>query len=152
MIAILTVLFAFELTRLALKIKIPGLRSYEMSRPAAYAMGGLAIGIGLLFFHMPLTIVAVCGMAWIDPLCRITRRTKYYPALPLVSYFILAAIVFFFAEYSLGIVIVLAVVGSIVAIASEFPNLKFIDDDFVMILAPLVVMGGLELLFSSFLP
>lgn len=147
-IAFLAAILIVEAVRLSMKLSIPGIREYEIGRPAAYALGGLGIGLGLLFFPMVVTVVAVAGMAWVDPICGITRKKGWYPATPLLAYFILALTTFILLEVELMISIFMAGVGAIVAIAAERPNLKMIDDDFVMIILPLVVLGGIWFLLS----
>ncbi len=147
-IVFLIAILVIETVRLSMRLNIPGLRKYEAGRPAAYAVGGLGIGLGLLFFPMPITIVVVAGMAWVDPLCGVIKGKRWYPAVPISAYFALAVIVFIFLELELPIAIFLAAIGAIMAIAAEHPNLKLVDDDFVMTIVPLIVLGGLWLLLG----
>jgi len=151
-VGMLIVIFVAEALRIGLKLKIPGIRDYEQKRPAAYALGGLGIGLGLVFFPLPVTAVAVCGMAWVDPICWATKKGGAYPIIPLIVYFDMAVMFFLFANYYPMNSIAYGAVGSLVAIAAEKPNLKLIDDDFVMIVAPLLVLGALTYFFGGLLP
>jgi len=138
----------FEAYRLTRKVELPMIRHYERRRAGAYIFGIVGIGLGLLFFPMPITIVAVCGMAWIDPLCHATKKRSLYPVVPLIAYFFLAlALLFVFSNYSAAFAAALAVVGTVSAIAAERPSLKMIDDDFTMVIVPLLVLGAIDLLF-----
>lgn len=145
-VAILAVVFVVEAVRIGFKIEVPGLREYEGTRPAAYALGGLGIGIGLLLFPVQITAVAVCGMAWIDPLCALTKKGRCYPIVPLAVYFAMAVgILLFFGRYSLLVTLAMAALGAVVAVASERPNLKTVDDDLIMVVVPLFVLGAFDL-------
>ena len=144
-VALLVIIFVIEAVRIGGRIDVPGLRDYEKSRPAAYALGGLGIGIGLLIFPIQITAVAVCGMAWIDPLCALTKKGKCYPIVPLAAYFVLAAgILLLFRSYSLMVTLAMAALGAVVAVASERPNLKTVDDDLIMVVVPLLVLGAFD--------
>ena len=134
----LVAFFALEAYRLNSDFELFLVRDYERDRIGAYALGSFAIGLGLLFFPMPATVVATCGMAWIDPLCGMTKGKRLYPFVPLAAYFILAAVLFIAVGYGPLAAAVQAVIMAVVAIAVEKPNLHQIDDDFLMVFVPLV--------------
>lgn len=147
-VAIVVGFLVFEAYRLTRKVELPMIRHYEKRRAAAYIFGIVGIGLGLLFFPMPITIVAVCGMAWIDPLCHVTKKGALYPAVPLIAYYFLAlALLFVFSDYGAPFAVALAGVGAVSAIAAERPSFKMIDDDFTMVIVPLLVLGAIVLLF-----
>ena len=82
-------------------------------------------------------------MAWIDPLCGWVRRKdrRLYPWSPLVAYAVLAAaILFLVSDFPVVKLVLLSIVGSVVAIASEYPKLKHLNDDFTMVIFPLMAM------------
>jgi len=151
-VAVLVVIFVIEAIRMATKVKIPLLRGYERSRFAGYALGSLGVGIALVFFPLPVAAVAVCGMAWIDPLCHATRKSGGYPVVPIIAYFDLATFFFLFANYQAFNAVLYGVVGSLVAIVAEAPKIKWIDDDFIMTVVPLFVLGGLSFYLGGLLP
>jgi dolichol kinase len=151
-IAVLIAFFAIEAIRLVTKFKMPLIRDYEKSRIAAYALGSLGIGLGLLLFPLPVTAVAVCGMAWIDPMCHATKKSGGYPLIPLIAYLDLAVLIFLAANYEPLYCVFYGVVGAVVAIVAERPRIKFIDDDFVMTIVPLVVLGALNFGLGGLLP
>jgi hypothetical protein len=107
--------------------------------------------IGLLFFPGEFVIAAFWGMSWIDPLCAYTRKHGGYPWIPLVAYNALAVALFLavvpLAEYGTRpvppvLVALYAPLAAIVAVVVEKPNLKQVDDDFLMVIVPLVVLTG----------
>jgi len=144
----LVAFFVLEAIRLNTGINMPLIREYERNRIGAYAVGSLAIGLGLIFFPMPATAVATCGMAWVDPLCRMTKGRNTYPVVPLTVYFVLAVLIFIVTDVQLPKAILFSSIGAVVAIAVEKPNIMEIDDDFVMVFVPLVVIGLLGYLLA----
>ena len=70
-----------EIARIALGIRLFGMRPYEGKRVSAYAQGALGLALAFfLFDHLlgtraPYFVVPVfLGMAWIDPLAALARR------------------------------------------------------------------------------
>lgn len=130
-----------ELLRLFGRLEILGIRDYERGQISAYFWGATGLFIGFLFFEPAFVIVAMCGMAWIDPVARITKRRGGYPYIPVLAYFALAiALLRLITAFDLPSVLLLAGVAAVVGVASEYPSLRYIDDDFTMLVAPLVAM------------
>lgn len=152
-IVLLIVLLSFliaETIRISFKISFSGLRDYEGGQITAYTWGGIGLTIALLFFHQSLVVVSVCGMAWIDPLCALSRRRRLYPYIPSIFYAVLAISIFWLMSSSNPIkILALAAVGSTAGILSEYPNLKYVDDDFLMIVFPLIAMAIADSLLQN---
>ncbi|MFQ5986554.1 MAG: hypothetical protein ACE5KQ_04280 [Thermoplasmata archaeon] len=131
-----------EVLRLLGHLEILGIRDYEKGQVSAYFWGGTGLFLTFaLNFPPPFVVVAMFGMAWIDPLCALTRRRGGYPYIPLVAYLILAVVgLSLLTSFSLPAVLSLALVAAVVAVAAEYPRLRWIDDDFTMLLAPLIAM------------
>lgn len=141
----LVLVLLFEMLRLALGFKVPGMRQYELNQVSAGAWAGIALTITFLFFPLSLAAPALVGMALIDPLISTVRRTRYYPWVPLVAYFVLAlATLSLFYPLSLRVVVA-GGVASVIAIAAEGIKTSYVDDDFLMIVVPLI---GLALVMS----
>ncbi len=151
-VAVVVAFFLLEAVRLKTKFKMPLIRDYEENRIGAYALGSLGIAVGLLFFPLPVTAAAVCGMAWIDPVCSATKKGGGYPVVPVLAYVDLAVLIFLAANYEPVNALFYGMVGGVVAIAAERPNIKHIDDDLAMILVPLIVLGVLSHYFGGLLP
>ena len=144
-----------EAARLITGRRIVGLRDYEQDRMSAYAWGSLGLALGLLFFPGQLVIPTFWGMAWIDPLCGYARRRGGYPQYPVLAYLGLWLAVSFavvpLAPYRTAPIgglnlVLLGLVATALAIAVERPNLKYVDDDFLMFVVPLLALAGLTLL------
>ncbi len=131
-----------------------GLREYEKKQVSAFAWFAIGMSIALLFFKMQFVVPAVIGMALIDPLIgEIKQRKKsLYPVLPFVVYWlIMFSCLFLLSDLILAIVILFTVIGTFFAIFAESWNIKFIDDDFLMLVVPLLVISGLDYLLISLL-
>ncbi|MDX1534489.1 MAG: hypothetical protein R3291_02590 [Thermoplasmata archaeon] len=138
------VTLVIELLRLLGRLEILGIRDYERGQISAYFWGGTGLFLGLALFPPAFVVVAMFGMAWIDPLCALTRRRGGYPWVPLVAYLALAGVgLALLTAFSLPAVLSVALVAAVVAIAAEYPRLRWIDDDFTMFMVPLLAMTAL---------
>src|SRR5437773_470971 len=76
-----------EIARIALGIRLLGLRPYEGQRVSAYAQGLLGLAFGLFVIRDPRIVVPVfLGMAWIDPLAALCRKSGWSRVVPTVAY------------------------------------------------------------------
>jgi hypothetical protein len=140
LICALIIVLVFEAYRLTFKPKILGIRSYEYQRVSAATWAALGMTSTFLFFPLEYAAPVVIGMGWIDPLCGELRRveSRLYPALPLAVYFIIALLTM---TYLIGFniqVVLASIVATILAIAIEKPRLKYLDDDFLMLVVPIL--------------
>lgn len=132
---------AFELARLVIGFKVPGMRWYESTWISASAWAAMALTFTLLFFPLEYAAPVVVGMAVIDPVIGTVRKTEYYPWLPFALH--LAIMVGFLAlltdmDVQLAAA---AVVSSILAIVAEGAKSNYLDDDFLMIVVPLISLS-----------
>lgn len=142
LLALLIVLI-FEAVRLRTGWVFFGLRGYESKQLSAFAWAGIGLTIAFLFFPQIFVICVVIGMGWTDPLIGELRRRwkKGYPAIPLVQYFFIVLVCLsLFSEMDIFLRMFLAGLGSVVAITVERPRIRYIDDDFLMMVIPLVVL------------
>ena len=142
-----------EAGRLITRRRIPGLRDNESDRISAYAWGSLGLGLGLMFFPGELVIPTFWGMAWIDPLCAESRKKGGYPWVPFAAYLGLAVALMLFvvplapfqtAPLPLWRMALYAPVAAVLGLAAERPNIRWIDDDFLMHIVPLLALAGLS--------
>lgn len=139
MLLFLGTALCIEVARIALRIPIFGMRGYEAQRVSAYAWGTVGLALAFVLFPPVLVVPAFCGMAWIDPLCAWARKKGRHPWIPAIAY---AAV---FASLLAAIggtppleVVALTAVATPVAIYAEHVDIKRVDDDFLMTIAPLV--------------
>jgi ABC-type amino acid transport system permease subunit len=84
-------------------------------------------------------------MGWTDPLIGELRRhwKRAYPILPLTVYFLIIMVCLtLFSNIPLLVQILLASLTTTVAILVEYPQFKYVDDDFLMLVIPLMVLTG----------
>jgi dolichol kinase len=145
-------ILAFEALRLYFRWPIIGIREYEYDRFSAASWAALALVLALLFFPYQLAAPAIIGMAWVDPLIGELRRhkSKLYPLVPTVVYLSLTfAILWYFFGLTTTVIIASAVATGL-AIGIERVRTKYIDDDFLMTIVPLLGLALVFLISSSY--
>lgn len=132
-----------EIARIALGLRLFGMRPYEGQRVSAYAQGLLGLTIGIFVIQDPRIVVPVFfGMAWIDPLRSLCRKKRWPVAVPIAVY----ATLFFGIQSllpglpSVPARVVYAGVATIVAMAVEGPRIPQVDDDLMMQILPMAAL------------
>ena len=154
LILIFVLMMVHEANRLRKKKVYFGMRDYEATQLSAYAWASIGVFIALMFFPPLFVIPAITGIGWTDPLIgeMNRRKMKGYPYIPLLVYFLITFFSFLLfsgpLEFDMEIstMFILAIVGSVVAIAAEKPTIKYVDDDFLMMIVPLVVIYSIYLI------
>jgi hypothetical protein len=133
-----------EIARIALGIRLFGMRPYEGQRVSAYAQGALGLGVALFLIRDPKIVVPVfLGMAWIDPLAAFARKEKWPRSIVVAGYFVL----FITVEAAMGVTqnwtwpFIAAVVATTSAMLVEGPKLTQIDDDLLMQVVPMTLLA-----------
>jgi hypothetical protein len=144
---LLALILVIEAWRLYFSPHIIGMRDYENYRISAAAWTAMALTVSMAFFPIEIVLPVVIGMGWIDPLMgeMRARKSKLYPRVPVVLYFVLMIVplVYFFGLTPL--VVFAALAATFLGIMSEIRKNWYIDDDFLMIVVPLM---GLYAIFT----
>ncbi len=137
-----------EVARIALGVKLFGMRPYEGQRVSAYAQGLLGLTIGIFLVQDPRIVVPVFfGMAWIDPFRSVARKRGWHVAVPTAAY----AVLFFVVQtlvadvlpggaLSLASRLLFTAVATTVAMAVEGPRIPQVDDDLTMQVLPFAAL------------
>ena len=137
-----------EIARVALGLKLFGMRPYEGQRVSAYAQGLLGLTIGIFLVQDPRIVVPVFfGMAWIDPLRSVARKNGWHVGFPIKAY----AVLFFAAQslvadllpndgLSLVSRLIFTALATTVAMAVEGPRIPQVDDDLTMQVLPFAAL------------
>jgi hypothetical protein len=133
----------FEALRLTFRIKVPGMRSYEFDRPSAASFTAVGLTFTFLYFPIELVLPVLMGMGWVDPLIGELRRkgSKMNPTMPVIAYF---SIMLLGLGYFYGLtfpVLISAALIAPIAVFLEAIRFKFLDDDLVLIVVPLLWLG-----------
>jgi hypothetical protein len=150
---LLVVFFAgvalFESFRLWRGVSFLGLRPHEKKAIASFAWAAAGITLALWIFPEEIATAVLIGMALVDPLLGELRRRGYgsltAQGTSVVVYFAICAISLFAWDVPALHVLLLSVPGSVVAVASEWKKVPYIDDDFLMIVVPGALMSALSL-------
>ncbi len=152
LLLVLALILVFEAVRLWRGWTFLGLRDYEARRISAFAWASVGLTFTFLFFPLELATPAVTGMAFTDPLIGELRRRKsaLYPLLPIAFYFLLVLAIFIVLMGWGWQVLIASIVGTFLAITVERIRTKYVDDDFLMMVVPLLGMAAVLYLTSSF--
>jgi hypothetical protein len=143
----LALILVIEALRLYFSPHIIGMRDYENYRISAAAWTAIALSVSMAFFPIEIALPVVLGMGWIDPIMGImrARKSKYYPAAPIVLYFILMIVPLTYFFGLTPLVVFASIAATFLGIMSEIKKNWYIDDDFLMIIVPLL---GLFAIFT----
>lgn len=143
-----------EVARIALGVKLFGLRPYEGQRVSAYAQGLLGLAFGIFVIQDPRIVVPVfLGMAWIDPLAAHARRKGWPRATATAAYLALfLATELLMGAFAPSHALLYALVATTVAILVEGPKIPQIDDDLLMQVVPYVVLSFLVAALGTGVP
>ncbi|OGS42756.1 MAG: hypothetical protein A3K76_06365 [Euryarchaeota archaeon RBG_13_57_23] len=141
----------FEVVRLWKGVIFLGLRPHEKGRIASFVWAAAGVTLLLWLFPEDIASGALVAMAVVDPLAGELRgsRVRDIVTVPvsLFAYFALFLVIsVFVGGRELTVYIALAVVGSVVAIPSEWVEVRCVDDDFLMLVLPALAMTGLSYL------
>ena len=133
-------ILAFEAFRQTHRPEIDGMRENEKRRISAVAWGAIGMAVALVLFPQKYVVPCVLGMALIDPLIGELRTglPRAYPVLPAVLYLGICLLT--------GLAIFPALLAMSVALAAEAPKIASVDDDFRMLVAPLVALVLLDII------
>ncbi len=152
LIGFFAVIAAVETVRLKRKVTFYGLRKHERSSIASFLWAAAGITLTLWCFPHDIAGAAIIGTAFIDPLLGELRLLKMpLPAkvgIPQGAYFLIAfAVLTFNAHWTFPQTILLSAAGALSAIPSEWVKVRYVDDDFLMMTVPGLVMAWLTLAF-----
>jgi dolichol kinase len=134
-----------EVVRLVGGITFMGLRPHEARGIASFVWAAAGITIALWVFPPDIATAALVGMAFVDPLAGELRRTRgqgtLSVAIPVLVYFVIsAAILSAYGYHSWTFVAILGVIGATSAVGAERWKAPKVDDDFLMIVLPGLLM------------
>ncbi|TLZ67590.1 MAG: hypothetical protein E6K06_04070 [Methanobacteriota archaeon] len=131
-----------EVSRIALGLRMFGMRTYEEQRVSAYAQGALGLAFGLFVIRDPRIVIPVfIGMAWIDPLAGLCRRRGWNRVIPTATYFALfLGTVLLMHSFAIQNALFFSAAATVAAILVEGPKHVQIDDDFLMQVFPMLVV------------
>jgi len=140
LLLLLALVFILELARLLAGAEVPGMRPYEGDRISAAAWAALGMTIALLFFPPEYVTPVILGMGLVDPLIGELRArdSALYPALPAAVYFFMALLAMILMIGPGANVLIASAAATGLALAAEKPKLRLVDDDFLMLIVPLV--------------
>lgn len=140
--------WCIEIARIALGLRVFGMRPYEGQRVSAYAQGSIGLAFGLFVIQDPRIVVpAFVGMAWIDPFAHFARKRKWPRFVPVAAYAALFLSVLVLVDSARGgyewwTRLLFTALATGTAILVEGPVLAQIDDDLLMQVVPMTAASA----------
>jgi len=130
---------AIEIARLTKGIKILGMRDYEKDRIASFVWfaSGSCLLLGIYemgFFPQSLVIATIIMAAYTDPVIGEATK-KWGDKNGIICGLVCSFIIYQFIVGNLFY----SIIGSIVAVISERPKIKWFDDDLAMQVIPMII-------------
>jgi hypothetical protein len=150
LITFFAIIIVIEVIRLPKGILILGLRPHEKNQIASFVWAAAGITAALWLFPHDIATTVIVGMAFVDPLAGELRthgvgKWRNIGASSIVYFAICSAILVLANDRSLLVLMLLASVGTVIAIGSEHFKSVHVDDDFLMVCAPGIAMTALAL-------
>lgn len=122
-----------------------GLRPHERDQIASFVWAAAGVTIALWLFREDVATAAIIGMALVDPLAGELRRVRPGSALsltvPLATYFVIAvSVLHLWGAMPVTHLVLAGALGAVTAVIAERAKTRYVDDDFLMILLPCLVM------------
>lgn len=136
----LAIILLAEILRLSMGWTVFGQRAYENYKISALAWGAIGIGLVLLFVHPHFAIPIIAAAALGDPLLGELRLIPLKKIWVIVLGIILISIIWWVASFWWHIPAWLILIMGPITVAAEWPCLKWIDDNGMILLVPLCVI------------
>ena len=144
--AVLGTIILAEMIRLKLGFTIVGQRAYEANQLSALFWGSVSVCAALLLspeFGLKgaaLGFPLILGLAFGDPAMGEARRAGWEPKKVFFTGLITVSLVWLFSWYFLATPLILVLLVAPLQVASEWPRLRWIDDNGTMVLFPLIAI------------
>ena len=145
-IMVVGILVAAELIRLKIGFTIIGQRAYEAHQLSALFWGAISVGFALIFSPLygvvgaALGLPLIFGLAFGDPVMGEARRAGKDPRVVFIAGLFTVYVVWLCSWNFLETPLLFALIIPPIQVASEWPRLRWIDDNGTMVLIPLVVV------------
>ncbi len=151
LIAFFAMVAAIEAIRLPKGILVFGMRPHEKNQIASFVWAAAGITAALWLFPHDIATATLIGMAFVDPLAGELRlhavATSPRLMASTVTYLGICLVVLVLAQdRGLSTTLLMSSIGAVVAVASEHFKSRYLDDDFLMLVAPGIVMTALALI------
>lgn len=139
-VGILILLIILEAARLYFRITLFGQRDHEAAHISSFFWGLFSIGLVLILAPPAFSIPIIWSCALVDPLLGEMRRLAWRKVYIIFIALIAFLAVWWSATALLGTPWWYAIIMAPLTLAAEWPNLKWIDDNALMQLIPLMVV------------
>lgn len=134
-----------EVIRLMMGWTFFGLRPHERNQIASFVWAAAGVTVALWFFREDVATAAIIGMALVDPLAGELRRirpgTPVTVAVPIAVYVAISIVALYVHGMMSDLsVVMVSIIGAVTAVGVERRKIRYLDDDFLMIVLPCLLM------------
>ncbi|OGT44836.1 MAG: hypothetical protein A3E82_06120 [Gammaproteobacteria bacterium RIFCSPHIGHO2_12_FULL_38_11] len=145
-LAFIFFIFLLEKLRLRMRLVLFGQRLHEARHISAFAWTMLSLGVVFILSpSAPFSIAIVATCALVDPLLGEMRSFHVNQILTVICGIILALIIWMTCAWVYHFPMWIGLVIAPISVAAEWPSLKWIDDNALMMMVPLIVLILLNL-------
>lgn len=143
-ILILFLIICLELIRLFFGIAIFGQREYEKKQISALAWGGISLCLCFLFAPLGgykesyIGMPIILTLSIVDPILGETRKYLNSNFLIISIALVVSMIIWLSCSFLLGTPYYFSIIMPPLSVAAEWPSMKYIDDNAMMIFVPLL--------------
>lgn len=144
-LSLMMIVIIFELLRVWKRWQVIGQRAHEVGHFSTFAWTIVSLGLVLLFtksIAWAVPIIAVCAL--VDPLLGELRLHHVKTEWTVVLGILFAVFIWLICAFYYGFSWKIAMIMGPLAVAVEWPNFKWIDDNALMLLVPLAVLYLLQ--------
>lgn len=145
-LAFIFLVFLFEKLRIRMKLVLFAQKLHEASRISAFAWTMLSLGIILLFAPVYFAVPIIFTCAFVDPLLGEMRLRHFNKKNIIAAGIFVALIIWIVCAVIYHFPFWFGIILAPLSIAAEWPNLKWIDDNAMMLILPLMVVMILKTL------
>lgn len=138
-LAFIFFVFLFEKFRIRMRLVLFGQRLHEATQLSTFAWTMLSLGIILFFAPVEMAVPIIATCAFVDPLNGEMRLHSVPKKIIAVAGIFVAILIWLICAWIYHFPLWYSIIIAPVSVAVEWPTLKWIDDNALMLLVPLVI-------------
>jgi len=146
LIAFIVAIGAFDAWRRSKGITFLGLRPHERKAIASYAWAAAGVTFVLWLITQDIATASLVSMAFVDPFAgelrsRYGNRSWLIASSGIVYLALAFSVMALWGDHTIAQSLILSLVGAGIAIPSELIKVRYLDDDFTMLVFPAIAMS-----------
>ena len=139
-IVIVIAMLALELIRICFGLTVWGQRQHETRQLSSFAWTVLGVAVAVLMLPFHYAFIVVLTTAIIDPLVGEFRARGFSAWIVELIGLVVAWLIWFAAAYGFGVAWWWVIIMPPVILAVEWPSFTWVDDNFLMMVVPTLIL------------